>query len=164
MRALESKQPSDSPGKLEDFGSQLAQLRERMTELDRAVTALSDHMANLSHQDTETVTETDGEKFVDLNSFNVIQGLLGQLQQEHERLMGTAAHLSHELDINKEHVKVWSVSLGEDLSWPAVTQCCVAPRPCMMVWMMSRRTKLTKLRWKWKLERSVITSYLYLAK
>lgn len=108
MRALESKQPSDSPGKLEDFGSQLAQLRERMTELDRAVTALSDHMANLSHQDTETATETDGEKFVDLNSFNVIQGLLGQLQQEHERLMGTAAHLSHELDINKEHVKVWS--------------------------------------------------------
>lgn len=106
MRALEAKQSSESPGKFDDFGSQLAQLRERLNELDRAVTALSDHLANLSHQDTETVTETDGEKLVDLNSFNVVQGLLGQLQQEHERLMGTAAHLSHELDVNKEHVKV----------------------------------------------------------
>lgn len=109
MRALESKQPSEALGKFEDFGSQLAQIRERLNELDRAVTALSDHLANLSRQDTEAVTDTDGEKFVDLNSFNVVQGLLAQLQQEHERLMGTAAHLSHELDINKDHVKVSGV-------------------------------------------------------
>ena len=106
VRALESKQSSEAPGKFEDFGSQLAQLRERLNELDRAVTALSDHLANLSHHDMEAVTDTDGEKFVDMNSFNVVQGLLAQLQQEHERLMGTAAHLSHELDITKDHVKV----------------------------------------------------------
>jgi chromosome segregation ATPase len=91
---------------LEEFGSQLAQLRERLNELDRAVTALSDHLANQSHQDTDTVTEVDGDKFVDMNTFAAVQGLLAQLQQEHERLIGTAAHLSHELDINKEHVKV----------------------------------------------------------
>ena len=53
--------------------------------------------------------EVDADKYVDTNSFNVVQGLLAQLQQEHERLMGTAAHLSHELDVNKEHVKVGTV-------------------------------------------------------
>ena len=103
---LESRQPLEGQGKFDDLGSQLAQLRERQNELDRAVTAISDHITNLSHQDTETMTELDGNKYVDLNSFNVVRGLLSQLQQEHERLMGTAAHLSHELDINKEHVKV----------------------------------------------------------
>ncbi len=77
-----------------------------MNELDRGVTAMSDHMAHLSRRSTEPSIDPDGAKYVDAESFNVIQGLLGQLQQEHERLMGTAAHLSHELDINKEHVKV----------------------------------------------------------
>ena len=28
------------------------------------------------------------------------------MQQEHERLIGTAAHLSHEQEINTEHIKV----------------------------------------------------------
>lgn len=103
---LEGKQSSDSQGKLEELGSQLAHVKERLNELDRSMTAMSEHMAHLSHQSTETSVDPDGEKYVDVESFNVIQGLLGQLQQEHERLMGTAAHLSHELDINKEHVKV----------------------------------------------------------
>lgn len=105
------KQGPDNQGKLEELGSQLAQLRERMNELDRGVTAMSDHMAHLSRRSTEPSVDPDGEKYVDAESFNVIQGLLGQLQQEHERLMGTAAHLSHELDINKEHVKVSTCEL-----------------------------------------------------
>lgn len=33
--------------------------------------------------------------------------MVGELQQEQERLIGTAAHLSHEIEVNKEHVKVW---------------------------------------------------------
>ena len=41
-----------------------------------------------------------------MDSFDTLQGILGQLQQEHERLIGTAAHLSHELEVNKDHVKV----------------------------------------------------------
>lgn len=43
---------------------------------------------------------------MDSDSFESLQNILGGLQQEHERLMGTAAHLSHELEVNKEHVKV----------------------------------------------------------
>lgn len=81
-----------------------------MNEQDRAVTALSNHMSNISKQEeAEPSMESEGDKYVDAESFNVVQGLLGQLQQEHERLMGTAAHLSHELDVNKEHVKVCTI-------------------------------------------------------
>ena len=39
------------------------------------------------------------------------------MQQEHERLIGTAAHLSHEQEINTEHIKVRE---------NAVTVFCVA--------------------------------------
>ena len=51
--------------------------------------------------------EADGaSKYVDTTSFEALQELLEQVHQEQERLIGTAAHLSHELDISKEHVKV----------------------------------------------------------
>lgn len=113
VRSLESKQSLESQVKVDELGSQLAQIRERLNELDRAVTAMSDHMASTAHRDNELSSEPDGDKFVDSESFNVVQGLLSQLQQEHERLMGTAAHLSHELDINKEHVKVYTAELHE---------------------------------------------------
>lgn len=43
---------------------------------------------------------------MDSDAFEAMQSMLGGLQQEHERLMGTAAHLSHELEVNKDHVKV----------------------------------------------------------
>lgn len=32
--------------------------------------------------------------------------MLAQVHQEQERLIGTAAHLSHEVEISKDHVKV----------------------------------------------------------
>lgn len=99
-----------------------------MTELDRAVTALSDHMSNMSRQDPDLLMDPDGEKFVDQDSFNAVQGLLAQLQQEHERLMGTAAHLSHELDVNKEHVKV-SIIIGK-------SSCVVNNNSCVSVLVM----------------------------
>ena len=43
---------------------------------------------------------------MDTSSFKEVQGVLSQLQQEHERLMGTVAHQSHELEVDKEHIKV----------------------------------------------------------
>ena len=121
VRDLESKQSLESQVKVDELGSQLAQIRERLNELDRAVTAMSDHMASTSTAhgagDNEFTSEPDRDKFVDSDSFHVVQGLLNQLQQEHERLMGTAAHLSHELDINKEHVKVSYMKCGGNSDW-----------------------------------------------
>ena len=57
----------------------------------------------------QQVTPLDDEsinQYVDLESFNNLKTLVQDLQQEQERLLGTAAHLSHELEINQEHVKV----------------------------------------------------------
>ena len=50
--------------------------------------------------------EPGSANYVNMDSFDALQEMLSQLQQEHERLMGTAAHLSHELEINTDHVKV----------------------------------------------------------
>ena len=44
--------------------------------------------------------------FADQQSLNDLTQLVNEMQQEQERLIGTAAHLSHELDISKEHTKV----------------------------------------------------------
>ncbi len=85
----------------------MAQLRERMSDVDRAVTALSDAVTNGSQRAAQSEEEPDGaKKFVDLSSFEAFQELLEQVNSEQERLIGTAAHLSHELDVSKEHVKV----------------------------------------------------------
>lgn len=54
----------------------------------------------------EPAGEEEGAKYADLESFNALQDMLNQQQQEHERLIGTVAHLSNEMEINKEHVKV----------------------------------------------------------
>lgn len=45
-------------------------------------------------------------KYAGVDAFEELQNTVSGLQQEQERLMGTAAHLSHELEVNKEHVKV----------------------------------------------------------
>ena len=155
--------------RLEDLGSQLAQLRERITELDRAVTALGSagmcylhnrpdlasypavpaffrlqeekrkklgqlgtrlgqtstatslffpkwyssilsschaHTVSLARQSPEAADEPDKAKYVDSDAFEALQSMLSELQQEQERVIGTTAHLSHELEVNKEHVKV----------------------------------------------------------
>lgn len=105
----------------------MAQLRERMAELDRAVTAVTNagelkqkrldiiffnswcvvaSVSSSSRDGPQPEEEPEGAKYVDANSFEVLQGLLNQLQQEHERLMGTVAHQSQELEIDKEHIKV----------------------------------------------------------
>ena len=139
---------SEDRSRLEELGLHVAQSRERMAELDRAVTAIGNKcrsklkillLSNFNHfglsltlspslslslylsllplpslppvsstsrEGPQPEEEPDGAKYVDMDSFDALQGLLSQLQQEHERLMGTAAHLSHELEINKEHVKV----------------------------------------------------------
>ena len=50
--------------------------------------------------------EEEGANHVSSDSFEALQSALGQMQQEHERLIGTAAHLSHEQEVNTEHIKV----------------------------------------------------------
>ena len=50
--------------------------------------------------------EEEGANYVSTDSFEALQATVGQMQQEHERLIGTAAHLSHEQEINTEHIKV----------------------------------------------------------
>lgn len=47
-----------------------------------------------------------GQNFADQQSLSELTQLVNGMQQEQERLIGTAAHLSHELDISKEHTKV----------------------------------------------------------
>ena len=63
-------------------------------------------MSSASREGPRAEEEADGAKYVDMDSFDALQSLLSELQQEHERLIGTAAHLSHELEVNKDHVKV----------------------------------------------------------
>ena len=46
------------------------------------------------------------------------------MQQEHERLIGTAAHLSHEQEINTEHIKVRENT---------VTAFCMCGQDCRLV-------------------------------
>lgn len=96
----------EDKGRLDDLCSQIAQLRERINEIDRGLSALGEHMSGLSLADSQDV-KTGGEA-IDAESLNLLQGMVAQLQQEQERLIGTAAHFSHELDVNKEHLKVAS--------------------------------------------------------
>ena len=57
---------------------------------------------------SDAVPEEDSTgQYVDLQMVADLQQMVGDLQQEQERLIGTAAHLSHEIEVNKEHVKVW---------------------------------------------------------
>ena len=42
----------------------------------------------------------------DLDTFVELQGLVGDMKQHQDRLLDTAAHLSNELSVNQEHVKV----------------------------------------------------------
>ena len=38
--------------------------------------------------------------------FNSLQAVVNDLQQQQERLLDTAANISHELGVNQDHVKV----------------------------------------------------------
>lgn len=110
--------------RVEELGSQLAQLRERLGELDRAMSALTNAVSSQGKVQnynnyfvvnvvylciqSDAVPEEDSiGQYVDLQMVADLQQMVGDLQQEQERLIGTAAHLSHEIEVNKEHVKVW---------------------------------------------------------
>ena len=55
---------------------------------------------------SKPVASPVGQNFADQQSLSDLTQLMNGMQQEQERLIGTAAHLSHELDISKEHTKV----------------------------------------------------------
>ena len=38
--------------------------------------------------------------------FNSVQSMVNELQHQQERLLDTAANISHELGVNQDHVKV----------------------------------------------------------
>lgn len=61
---------------------------------------------SLARKSPEAAEEPDSAKYVDSDAFEALQSVLSEMQQEQERVIGTTAHLSHELEINKEHVKV----------------------------------------------------------
>ena len=44
----------------------------------------------------------------DSEVFNSLQSMVTDLQQQQERLLDTAANISHELGVNQDHVKVAS--------------------------------------------------------
>ena len=50
--------------------------------------------------------EEEEAKYADLESLTALQEAVSQQQQEQERMIGTVAHVSNEMEINKEHVKV----------------------------------------------------------
>lgn len=108
MKSLQPKAVSDKRN-LEELSWQVTQLQERMNELDRAISALSQLVASSTLRKDEQAEETDGSdrtKYVDEEALKAIQSLMDQLQQENERLLGTVAHISHEIEVNTEHVKV----------------------------------------------------------
>ena len=55
---------------------------------------------------SEPADEEEGAKYADIESLTALQEVLTQQQQDHERVIGTVAHLSNEMEINKEHIKV----------------------------------------------------------
>ena len=153
---------SEERARLEELGSEVAQLRERMSEVDRAVGALTDagnkkflsplslsvsaSLLSLSlslplfclllfslpalpmftalslslslssspppvstMRDSAAPAEEESDvKYADLESLAALQELVTQQQQDQERLIGTVAHVSNEMEINKEHIKVLS--------------------------------------------------------
>jgi predicted nucleic acid-binding Zn-ribbon protein len=87
-------------GRVEELGGQVAQMRERLSEVDRAVNALASAVAAVSD-----MPRTEATPQVELDSFMELQGLVGDMKQHQDRLLDTAAHLSNELSVNQEHLK-----------------------------------------------------------
>ncbi len=53
-----------------------------------------------------TVEVDKTSDYVNMETFKGLQQIVQDLQEGQERLLGTAANLSHELEVNQEHVKV----------------------------------------------------------
>jgi uncharacterized coiled-coil DUF342 family protein len=103
---------SEERARLEELGSEVAQLRERMAEVDRSVGALTDAVSTLRDSAAPAEEEPD-VKYADLDSLTTLQEMVARQQQEQERLIGTVAHVSNEMEINKEHVKALYSSVDE---------------------------------------------------
>lgn len=88
--------------RLDELGSQLAQFKERLTDIDRSVTAIGNAVSRVQAPPSD---EELSAKYAGVDAFEELQNTVAALQQEQERLIGTAAHLSHELEVDKEHVK-----------------------------------------------------------
>lgn len=96
-------------GRVEELGAQLALLRERIDDIDRAVAALTKVVTDSQHQ---LPVEKEERDFVDKKSLLELQETVSGQQEKHERMLGTLANMSHEQDINKEHIKVLALALS----------------------------------------------------
>ena len=88
----------------ENLSREMAQQRERLGELDRALLAISS-MVTANMKDDNEEEEVDSEA-TDQEEVKRLRSALSRVQQENERLLGTAAHISHEMEVNKQHIKV----------------------------------------------------------
>ena len=64
------------------------------------------HTVSTLRDSAAPADEESDVKYADLDSLTALQELVTQQQQDQERLIGTVAHISNEVEINKEHIKV----------------------------------------------------------
>ena len=64
------------------------------------------HTVSTLRDSAAPADEESDVKYADLDSVTALQELVTQQQQDQERLIGTVAHVSNEVEINKEHIKV----------------------------------------------------------
>ena len=91
--------------RVEELGAQLAQLRDRLEDIDRAVAALTGAVSAMQQQGPPEETTDMSSNYNDVIAS--LQQAIASQQEGQERILGTVANLSHEQEIDKEHIKVW---------------------------------------------------------
>lgn len=104
MSLLSSQLSTGTNSRLEELGSQVAQVRERLADMDQALTATANALRS-QQQVAVAVDSTAAVPAIDSEVFNSLQSMVNELQQQQERLLDTAANISHELGVNQDHVK-----------------------------------------------------------
>ena len=108
---LSLKDSTEGLDNMENLGREVAQLRERLGELDRALMAISS-MVSANMKDGQEEDEDPDTGPLDHEEMKRLKSALSRVQQENERLLGTAAQISHEMEVNKEHIKVSYLGFG----------------------------------------------------
>ena len=72
--------------------------------MERAVAALTAALSTM--QQGQPAEELEEVKYADMESLLALQNTVSAQQEGQERLLGTVANLSHEQEVDKEHIKV----------------------------------------------------------
>lgn len=102
---LSSGKGSGNMTRVEEMGAQLSQLRDRIEDIDRALSALTSAVSTLQQTSDEEI-DHDASKFADMASIVALQQMVASQQERLDRLLSTVANLSHEQEVDKEHIKV----------------------------------------------------------